>query len=93
MKQFQSYINDVMTDINNICAYCNLFILFETSILLSKVHLKFVLAMEVIVIVNDNLDYYKCSDNDSHFCNFFYGIIIKKKIPKSGFTNYINVLP
>lgn len=51
------------------------------------------MAIKAIVIVNNNLEYYKHTDNSSHFYNTYYGMIVKKQIPKFESTNYINILP
>lgn len=77
---------------NNVCAYCNLFIPFETDILLTKVYLEFVLAIEAAVIVNNDPDCYERTDNNFHFCNICYDIIVEKQIPKFESANCINVL-
>ncbi len=93
VKQFQLHINNVILDINNVCACCGLFIPFEINTLLTKVHLEFVSAIKAAIIVNDDLDYYKRTDNSSYFYNTCYGMIVEKQIPKFGSTNCINVLP
>ncbi len=93
VKQFQSYINNVIADINDICACCGLFILFVTGTLLIKANPEFVLAIKAAVIVDDDLDNCGRTDNNSHFCNTCYGIIVEKQIPKFGSANCINVLP
>ncbi len=67
--------------------------MFGTGTLLTKVHLEFVLAIEAVIIVNNDLNCCGHIDNSSHFCNTYYGMIVKKQIPKFGFANYINVLP
>lgn len=69
-----------MVDINDVCTCYGSFILFGTDILLTKVHLEFVLAIKVIVIVDDDLDRCGRTDNSSHFCNTCYSMIVKKKI-------------
>lgn len=61
------------------------------SILLTKVHLDFKLVIKATVMVNNNLDYYRYINNNFHFCKSYYDMIIKKKIPKFGSANYINV--
>lgn len=48
MKQFQSYINNMIIDTNDIYAYYSLFIPFGTDTLLTKVYLKFVLAIKLL---------------------------------------------
>lgn len=60
---------------------------------ISKIHLEFVSAIEVAVIVDDDLNYCGRTDNNSHFCNTCYSIIVKKQISKFRSANYINVLP
>ncbi len=92
VKQFQSHINNVIADTNDVCTCCGLFIPFGTGTLLTKIHPEFVSAIEVAVIVDDDLDYCGRTDNSSHFCNTCYSIIIEKQISKFGSTNYINVL-
>lgn len=61
-----------------------LFILFEASILLTKVYIK------ATVINNNNLDCYGHTNNSFHFCKSCYSMIVKKK-----YQNFdcINVLP
>ena len=66
----------MIADTNNICAYYGLFIPFGTGTLLTKVHSEFVLAIETAIIVDDNLDYCKHTDNSSHFCNNYYAMIV-----------------
>lgn len=83
----------MIVDTNNIYAYSNLFIPFEAGILPIKVYLDFILVLKIAVMVNKNLYYCRCIDNDSHFCKFFYNMIVKKKISKLKFPNYINILP
>ena len=78
MKEFQSYVSNVIIDTNDVYAYCNLFLLFGTNILLIKVYPECVLAIKAIIIVDDNLDYYRHIDNSSYFCNICYGMIIMK---------------
>lgn len=63
IKQFQLHINNVIIDINNIYTYYGLFILFEASILLTKIYLNFVLAIEALIIIDDDLDYNKRINN------------------------------
>ncbi len=43
IKWFLLHINNMIVDTNNVCACYNLFILFETDILLTKIYSKFVL--------------------------------------------------
>lgn len=83
----------MIVDINDVCACYNLFILFETGILLTKVYPEFVLTIEVTVIVDDDLDCCRHIDNSFYFCNTYYGMIVEKQISKFGFANCINVLP
>lgn len=51
IKKFQSHINTVIADINDICACCGLCILFGTGTLLTIVYPKFVSAIKAAVIV------------------------------------------
>lgn len=83
----------MITDINNICIHCRLFILFKAGILLTKIYPDFVLAIKTIIIVNNDLEYYRYTDNSSYFCKSYYNIIVEKKLPKFRSANYINVLP
>lgn len=48
--------------------------------------------IEATIIVDDNLDCSRRTDNSSHFSNTCYGMIVKKQIPKFGSVNCINVL-
>ena len=93
ITQFQSHINIVIADINDICARCSLLIMFETGFLLTWVHPKFVSAIEAGVIVEDDLDYCEYTNNGFQFCKSCYDMIIKKKIPKFKSANCINVSP
>ncbi len=77
MKQFQSRINNVIADTNDVCVCCSLFIPFGTGTLLTKVHPEFVSAIKAAVIVYDDLDCCGYTDNSSHFYNIFYGMIVK----------------
>lgn len=86
------HINNVIANKNNVCTYCSLFIPFRASILLTKIYLKFVLAIKATVIVNYNLDYYRYIINNSYFCKYCCSIIIEKKISKFGFANCIYIL-
>ncbi len=93
VKQFQSYINNVIADTNDVCTCCGLFIPFGMDTLPTKVHLELVLAIEAAIIVDDDLDCWGHTDNSSHFYNTSYGMIVEKQIPKFGSANCINVLP
>lgn len=93
MNQFQSHINNVIADTNDVCTCYGLFIPFGTGTLLTKAHPEFVSAIEAAVIVDDDLDCCGRTDNGSHFCNSCYGMIVEKKIPKLGSANCINVSP
>lgn len=75
-------MNVVIININDISIYCNLFILFGTSILLIKIHLEFLFAIKVAIIVNNSLDCYGHTDNSAYFYNTCYDMIVKKQIPK-----------
>lgn len=81
----------MIIDKNNVCAYYDLYIIFGTGFLLTRVHLEFVSAKKIDVIVEDNLDCYEYIDNDFQFCKSCYCMIIKKKILKFGSANCINV--
>lgn len=61
--------------------------------MLPKVHPNFVLAIEAINILNNDIDYSKCIDNSSHYCKSCYDMIVEIKISKFGSANCINVLP
>lgn len=52
-----------------------LFIPSKTDISLTKVYPEFLLAIEAAVIVDNNLNYCRCIDKKSHFCNFYYSMI------------------
>lgn len=78
VKQFQLHINIMIVDKNNVCVCYNWFILFRTCILLTKVHPEFVLAIQVAVIVDDDLDCYRYINNSSHFSNSCYGMTVQK---------------
>lgn len=68
----------MIVDINNVYTYYNLFILFKINTLLTKVYQDFILAIEIDIIINDYLDYYRCIDNNSHSYNSYYGMIVEK---------------
>lgn len=93
MKQFWLYIDNVIVDTNDVCTCSSVFIPFRTSTLLIKEHSELVSVIKVSVIVDDDLDRYGHTNNNSHFCNFYYNMIIEKKIPKFGSSNCINNLP
>lgn len=78
MKQFQLHINNVIADTNDVYACYSLFIPFGIGILLTKIHLEFVSAMEAAIIVDDDLDYCGHNDNSSHFYNTCYSMIVEK---------------
>lgn len=48
MKQFQSHINNMIKDTNNVYTCCSSFIPFGTDVLLTKVYLEFVLAIKLL---------------------------------------------
>lgn len=79
-------------DTNNICIYSNLFF-FGANILPTKVHSEFISTIKTTVIVDNDLDYDKHTNNSFYFSKFYYNMIIEKKIPEFESTNYINVLP
>lgn len=93
ITQFQSHINTVIADTNDVCACCGLLIVFGTGSLLTRLYPEFVSAIKVGVIVEDDLDCCGCTDNGFQFCKSCYGMIIEKKIPKFGSANCINVSP
>lgn len=82
----------MIADINDVYAYCGLFILFGTGTLLTKVYAKFILAIKDAIIVDDDLDYCRRTGNNFHFCNTYYSMIVEKQILKFGFANCINIL-
>lgn len=86
------YINIIITDINNICTYYSLFILFKANIMLIRIYLNFVFVIKVIIIVKNNLNYYRCINVGFYFCKSYYAIIVEKKISELVFVNCINVL-
>lgn len=93
IKQFELYINTVIINTNNIYIYFSLFILFKAGTILIKIYPNFIFVIKTTIIIKDNLDYYKRINIDSHFCKFYYTIVIEKKILKFRFTNYINIQP
>lgn len=92
IKQFQLHINHVIAYINNVCAYCSLFIPFGTGTLLTKIHPEFVSTIKATIIINDHLDYCGYTDNSFYFYNFWYSMRVTKKILKCRSANCINVL-
>lgn len=82
----------MIADTNNVYACYSLFIIFITSFLLTKIHSKFVSTIKAGIMVKNNLDYYRYTDNGFQFCKSYYSMIIKKKISKFGSANCINVL-
>ncbi len=82
----------MIADTNDVYVCCDFFISFRYDTLLIKVHPEFVLAIEAAVIVDNDLDCFRCTDNSSHFYNICYSIIVEKQIPKFESANYINVL-
>lgn len=83
----------MIADTNDVCVCYDFLIVFGTGFLLTKVHPEFISTIEAGIIVEDDLDCYKCIDNGFQFYKSCYGMIIKKKIPKFGSANCINVLP
>lgn len=83
----------MITNINDVCTYYNLFTLFWANTLLTKVYLDFVLAIKVDVMVNNNFNYCGSIDNSFHFCKSCYNMINRKKILKFKSANYIIFLP
>lgn len=81
----------MIININNICTYYSLFILFEADTLI-KVCLQFIFTIKATIIVKNNHNYCRYIDKRSYFCKFYYNMIIEKKILKLGFANYINIL-
>ena len=67
-------------DANDVYTYCGLIIPFGANTLLTKVYLKFLLTKNVVVIVSNEFDCCKYTDNSSHFCKSCYCIIAEKKI-------------
>lgn len=68
----------MIADTNDVYTCCNLFIPFGIGTLLTKIHPKFVLATEAAIIIDNDLDYRGHTDNNSHFCNTYYGMIVEK---------------
>lgn len=79
-------------DINGVCAYCDLLIIFRTSILVTRINLEFVFAIEANGICEDNLDYCGYTHNGFQFYKSYYGMIIKKKFQKFEIAHCINIL-
>lgn len=67
MKQFQSHINNIIVDTNDVYVCYNLFLQFETSNLLTKVNPKFSLAIKAAIMGDDDLNYCGYNDNSSYF--------------------------
>lgn len=53
----------MIADINNVYTCCDLYIVFRIGFLLIKVYSEFVSTIKVDVIVEDDLDYCKYTDN------------------------------
>lgn len=54
IKQFQLHINNIIVDINDVCTYCNLFILLGTNsllIILTFVEVLIIVLISVILII------------------------------------------
>lgn len=66
--------------------------MFKASIILIKIHFDFISAIQVAIIVKDNLDYYKYLNFSFLFYKSDYTIVVGKKITKFLFTNYIYIL-
>lgn len=67
---------------NNICVCYNLYIPFKDYTMLIRSFYHFISAIKRVVIVENDIDYCKFVDIDSHFCKSCYKMVIKKKIPK-----------
>lgn len=81
----------MIADTNDVFACYGLYILFQGGIMLIRVYLEFVSVIKVAVIIKDDLDYYGYTDNSSYFCKSYYDMIFKKKIPKFGSANCMNI--
>lgn len=82
----------MIADINNIYIYYSLFIPFKINTLLPKIYLNFISLIKITIIVNDNFDYYKYTNNSSKFCKSYYSMIVEKIPLKFESANYINIL-
>lgn len=74
-------------------AFIKIYLFCLKSVLLTKVYLNIVFAKKAAIIVKNNFNCCKYIDADFYFYQFYYTIIIEKKISKFGFANYINILP
>lgn len=93
ITQFLLYINILIADTNDVCAYCGIVIVFGTGFLLTRVYPEFVSAIKADIILKVDLDCCGYTNNDYQFCKSGYNMIIEKKIPKFGSINCINVSP
>ena len=93
IKQFQLYIDIVIANSDNVYTCYDLFILFKTDTILTKIYPDFISAIKTAIIDKDNLKYCRHINAGSHFCNSCFIIVVEKKIIKFGFANYINVFP
>lgn len=91
IRQFQSHIDNVIASTNDICACCDLFILFGAYTMLTRIHPDFISTIKTAVIVQDHLDYFKHVDAGFHFRKSCYKMVIEKKITKFRSANCINV--
>lgn len=69
----------MITDINNIYVYHNLFILFKLNILLIRIYSKFVFDIKTTIIISNHFDFYKYTINNFYFSKFYYNRICHKK--------------
>ena len=93
VRRFQLHIDTVITNTNDVCVSCGLFISFGAGTVLTKVHPVFTFAVEAAIIIKDEFDCYGYSDAGFHFCESCYTMVVEKKIPKFGSINCINVSP
>lgn len=68
IKQFQSYINIVIINTNDVYTCYDLCILFRVGTLLTGVHQEFLSATKAAIIIKDDVDCCGYTDNSSYFC-------------------------
>lgn len=70
----------MITGTSNVYIWYDLFILFGTSVILTKKKLYFLSAIKTVIMVEDDLDYCKHIDAGSHLWKSCYKIVVEKKI-------------
>lgn len=91
IRQFQSYVDNVLTNIKNICTSCRLFISSGNLKHLDFSHQILLTAFEARVFVESDLNDYGKKEYSFFFFMICYRQVIELKPPNFGFISQINV--